>query len=88
MEGAKLIAWNLRKHRVARGLSQEALAVDARIDRTYISSLERASVNPTVSILDRLAEALSIPIAQLFRVPMRGEKVPSALPSGRHANSK
>jgi transcriptional regulator with XRE-family HTH domain len=50
MEGAKLIAWNLRKHRVARGLSQEALAVAARIDRTYISSLERASVNPTVSI--------------------------------------
>jgi transcriptional regulator with XRE-family HTH domain len=84
MEGRELVAWNLRRIRVARGLSQEKLAVDAEIDRTYISGLERGIVNPTVSVLGRLAEALSIPIADLFRVPPRGEKVPGSLPSGRH----
>lgn len=88
MEGRELIAWNLRKHRVARGLSQEKLAVDAQIDRTYISGLERAAVNPTVSILDRLAVTLSVPIADLFRIPARNEKEPAALPSGRHSKSK
>lgn len=84
MQGRELVAWNLRRCRVARGLSQEKLAVDAEIDRTYISGLERGVVNPTVLILDRLAAALSIPIAELFRVPRRGEKVPAALPTGRH----
>jgi transcriptional regulator with XRE-family HTH domain len=51
---------------VARGLSQEALAVEAEIDRTYVSRLERNLENPTVLVLERLAEALKCKIADLF----------------------
>lgn len=56
MDGRQLVAWNLRRHRVERGLSQEKLAVDAQIDRTYESSLERGLENPTVSVIDKLAK--------------------------------
>jgi transcriptional regulator with XRE-family HTH domain len=85
MEARRLVAWNLRRHRVERGLSQEKLAVDAQIDRTYVSSLERGLENPTVSVLERLAEALSIQISDFFRVPSRGERAPKPLSGGRRA---
>jgi len=41
MNGRMLIAWNLRKIRVQQGISQEALAADAGIDRAYLGGLER-----------------------------------------------
>lgn len=85
MEGKALVAWNLRRYRVERGLSQEKLAVDAQIDRTYVSSLERGLENPTVSVLDKLAGALSISIADLLRTPSRGERPPKPLKGGRRA---
>lgn len=88
MDGRRLVAWNLRKFRVEKALSQEQLAVDAELDRTYISGLERGVENPTVSVLDRLAESLSIHISAFFRVPSRGEKAPKPLGSGRRAKSK
>jgi len=88
MDGRRLVAWNLRKFRVERALSQEKLAVDAELDRTYVSSLERGLENPTVSVLDRLAGALSIHISDFFRVPLRGEKAPKPLASGRRAKLK
>jgi transcriptional regulator with XRE-family HTH domain len=43
---------------VARELSQEMLAVDAGIDRTYVSRLERGLENPTVTVLEKLARGL------------------------------
>ena len=46
MDGRTRVAWNLRRIRVERGLSQEALAVDADVDRTYVSGIERGSFNP------------------------------------------
>ena len=84
MRANELIAWNLRRVRVERGLSQEALAVDAGIDRTYVSRLERVLENPTVAVLERLALALDIEIAELLRLPRQGERRPSLLPKGRH----
>jgi transcriptional regulator with XRE-family HTH domain len=58
---------------VVRGLSQEMLAVDAGIDRTYVSRLERGLENPTVAVLEKLARAFSSNIEELFRVPLAGE---------------
>ena len=55
MRGRALVAWNLRRIRVNRGLSQKKLAFDAGIDRSYVSGLERQEENPTVDLLDRLA---------------------------------
>ena len=69
--------------RVARGVSQEILALDAQIDRTYVSRLERGMENPTVVVLDRLVAALGCSIFELFAVPARGDKFPQPLRKGR-----
>src|SRR5690349_6911738 len=84
MESRKLVAWNLRRIRVACGLSQESLAVDADVDRSYVGRLERGIENPTIGVLDRLAGALSVHIGELFLQPRSGETAPKPLRSGRH----
>ena len=83
MDARAIVARNIRRLRVERGVSQEAFAVDAGIDRTYVSRLERGLENPTVAVLERIAGALAVPITELFAAPRRGEKAPSTLPSGR-----
>lgn len=57
----------VRQARQRAGLSQEALADKAGIDRTYVSGVERGLRNPTVTILARLAAALGIEVADLLR---------------------
>jgi transcriptional regulator with XRE-family HTH domain len=83
MEMQAIVAQNIRRLRVARGLSQEALAVDAEIDRTYVSRLERELENPTVAVLARLSRALDVPIEDLFRQPSPHDAPPQTLPKGR-----
>jgi transcriptional regulator with XRE-family HTH domain len=68
MDIVALLGQNLREQRLARGLTQEELAGDAGIKRSYLSELERGLRNPTVRALGRLAEALDIdPAVLLFR---------------------
>jgi transcriptional regulator with XRE-family HTH domain len=69
MRAQALVTRNLRRLRVKRGLSQEALAGDAGIDRTYVSRLERGLENPTIGLLEQLADALAATIVELFVVP-------------------
>jgi transcriptional regulator with XRE-family HTH domain len=83
MKVQALVARNLRRLRVRRGLSQESLAVDAGVDRTYVSRLERALENPTVALLDRLATALDAQIPEFFVEPAPGDPLPQPLPGGR-----
>jgi transcriptional regulator with XRE-family HTH domain len=83
MNARALVARNLRRLRVQHGVSQEALAVDAAIDRTYVSRLERGLENPTVAVLERLSQALSTEITEFFVPPRRGEPPPRTLQSGR-----
>jgi transcriptional regulator with XRE-family HTH domain len=45
------VAWNLRRIRVRRGLSQERLAHEAEVDRAYVGGLERQEENPSVDLL-------------------------------------
>lgn len=85
MDGKSLVAWNLRRIRVAAGVSQEQLAVDAGVDRTYVGRIERQLENPTVNNLDKLAAALGVHISELFAKPRPGERRPKPLPSGRKA---
>lgn len=75
MDIRERVAWNIRRLRILRGLSQEALAVDAAVDRTYISRMERNQENPTVSVLDRIAQALACDIRDFFSEPT-GEPIP------------
>jgi transcriptional regulator with XRE-family HTH domain len=83
MKATALVAWNLRRLRVKRALSQEALAVDAGVDRSYVGRIERGVENPTVETLDRLAKALEVPAAELLSVPKLTEKPPATLRRGR-----
>jgi len=83
-----LVARNTRRLRVARALSQKMLAVDAGIDRTYLSRLERGLDNPTVTVLEKLARALSANIEELFRVPRAGETAPRPLKGGPRVKQK
>jgi transcriptional regulator with XRE-family HTH domain len=69
MEIREVLALNLRRYRQASGLSQEELAHRARIDRTYISSLERSLYAAGIDVVDRLAKAMGIEAADLLQRP-------------------
>lgn len=56
---------NVRRLRVERGLSQEELAHEADMKRSYLSDIERGTRNPTIRALERLAQALNVPPAEL-----------------------
>ena len=57
---------NLRELRREKSLSQEDLAHDANIHRTYISDLERGARNPTITIVEKLANALGVTASRLL----------------------
>jgi transcriptional regulator with XRE-family HTH domain len=62
-----IFARNLRTLRIAKGLSQEALAELAELHRTYVSSVERCERNITLDSVERLAKALSANPLDLLR---------------------
>ncbi|SHH95835.1 helix-turn-helix domain-containing protein [Ferrimonas marina] len=57
----------IKQLRQAKGLSQEQLADIAELDRTYISGIERGIRNVGLVNIDKLANALQITLAELFR---------------------
>lgn len=56
----------IRRHRELLKISQEDLADRAGLDRTYVSGVERARRNPTVKVLQRLADALGADLDVIF----------------------
>ena len=80
-----LLAWNVRKLRVRRGLSQERLAFEAGLERVSISQLERKQVNLGVDSLGKIAAALECKIFELLLEPAEGEKTPENLRRGRRS---
>ena len=83
MRASKILAWNLRRLRVAHGVSQKRLAAHAEIARGYLARIERGLENPTIEMLDRLAIALSIPVAEFFVAPDAAGVPPQPLRGGR-----
>jgi transcriptional regulator with XRE-family HTH domain len=71
MEIREVFARNLRKLRQAKGLSQEALADEAGIDRTYVSALERGIYSASITTIDKLAKVLEVEPAEFLRRPSR-----------------
>lgn len=69
MDIREVLALNLRQHRRSAGMSQEELAHRAKIDRTYISSLERCVYAAGIDVVDRLASVLGVEAADLLRRP-------------------
>ena len=83
MNGRALVAWNLRRLRTERGLSQERLAADTGVDRAYVSELERGLGNASVDLLDRLAGVLRTPLSEFFVEPTEDQARPAPLSAGR-----
>jgi transcriptional regulator with XRE-family HTH domain len=57
MTSREILAANMRKLRKDKGLSQEALANEIGVDRSYISSLERCVYSASLDMLDKIAAA-------------------------------
>ena len=87
MKAQLVVARNLRRLRVLRGISQENLAVDAGIDRTYVSRLERGMENPSVAVLERLAKALHAEISDFFEASKVAKGPLKPLPGGRRRST-
>jgi transcriptional regulator with XRE-family HTH domain len=66
MDIRRRVGINMRKHREERGWSQEELAFECGLHRTYISGVERGVRNPTVIVLQKIAKALKVPAAALL----------------------
>jgi transcriptional regulator with XRE-family HTH domain len=56
---------NVRRVRQQRGLTQEEVAFAAEIDLTYMGGIERGKRNPSLLVMARIADALSIPLSKL-----------------------
>lgn len=67
MDVKKRLGTNLRRLREAKGLSQEAFAFEAGIHRTYVSDIERGARNPTITVVENLANALGVTASDLLR---------------------
>jgi transcriptional regulator with XRE-family HTH domain len=63
----RLVGGNVQRLRLAAGLTQAALAERLGMDRAYISGLELGQRNPTVVTLWHVAQALGVPVGQIFR---------------------
>ena len=61
-----LVGEELRRARKAAGVTQEELAFDAKLDRTYVSHLENGHKSPTVEVLLRLCQALGVAASGLL----------------------
>lgn len=71
MDFREVFAANLRRARHRKKLSQEALADEAGIDRSYLSKLERADTYVGLEILVKLATILCVEPADFLKVPER-----------------
>ncbi|MEW6394966.1 MAG: helix-turn-helix transcriptional regulator [Pseudomonadota bacterium] len=62
----RILARNLRRLRLERGLSQDDLAAEAGLRQALISAIEVGTANPTLDSLDRLVSALKIDLSVLL----------------------
>ncbi len=58
---------NVRKFRQLRRLTQEQLAFEAEIDLTYVGGIERGKRNPSLMVMARIADALSVALTKLLQ---------------------
>ena len=58
----------LREQRTKKGFSQEKLALDSGLDRTFISLLERGLRQPSLATVFQLSEALNLPAASFIQI--------------------
>ena len=71
MDLRQVFAINLRRLRHAKGLSQDDLAYEAGISRSYLSQIEKGTFYASLKILGRVAAALDVEPAELLRLPAK-----------------
>ena len=64
----------VREARTANGLTQEELASRSGLDRSYIGGVERGERNPTLSVIERIAEGIGIALPELFSYSAKGPR--------------
>lgn len=69
MSARELLAINLIRQRARLGWSQEALAFEAGLHRTFVAHVERQARNISLNNIERLALALKVPIHTLLQPP-------------------
>lgn len=75
MENIKfIIGQRIRNYRIQKNLSQEQLSELANCHPTYIGQLERGEKNATLESIQKVAQALNIPLSQLFEKNRRKTK--------------
>lgn len=62
----KIVGKNVRRIRQEKAMTQEKLAFEADIDLTYVGGIERGKRNPSLLVLARIAEALSVHLTKLL----------------------
>jgi transcriptional regulator with XRE-family HTH domain len=67
----EVFAFNLRRLRHAKGLSQDDLAYEAEVSRSYLSQLEKGAFYASLKIVGKLANVLDVEPAELLRSPTR-----------------
>ena len=71
MDWRQVVGTNINRLRVAKGLTQEEAAFQAKIDLTYWGGIERGRRNPSLLVLVRIAETLSVRPADLLKERVR-----------------
>jgi len=71
MDIRRQVGLNLQRLRHEKGWSQEDLDFESGVHRTYISGIERGVRNPTLTNLDKLAQALGVSLGVLVDPPAR-----------------
>ena len=66
MDVVQILGANVRRWRKARCMTQEQLALEVGMERSYVSDLERGTRNPSVRALGRLSEALGVKPSSLL----------------------
>ncbi len=69
MDLRDVFAANLRRLRHEKGFSQDDLAYEAEVSRSYLSQLEKGAFYASLKIVGRLAEALGVEPAELLKLP-------------------
>ncbi len=70
-EMLKIIGKNIKRIRLEKGLTQVDLVgkIDAQIDTTNISRIEKGRTNATINTLFRISQALEVPLSKICDVP-------------------
>jgi len=63
----KRLGLNIRQARTEKEMSQESLALSSELDRSYIGGVERGERNISIVNLQKIAEALSVPVSNLLK---------------------